>query len=176
MKNFWNYVISFLCIIGGIYFILKPNYTFSSLVYYLGLIILVIGIIKILYSLLNKENNFSLGNSFWSGIINIIFGIILMVNKQGIQSMISSILGIWLIISSTSNLVLFFNKTNRTSVDVRYLVKTILKLILGIIVITTPIITFIFVGWVLGVILVAIGIGNLINIYQKRNVYKVKIK
>ena len=41
---------------------------------------------------------------------------------------------------------------------------------------TTPIITVIFVGWVLGIILIIVGIAIIYNAYTSKNVYKVKIK
>ena len=177
MKNIWNYVLGFLFILGGVVLIFRPNVSFQNLVYYLGLILLITGIFKIVTSILRHDSFLLPGSFFLGGILNSLFGIILMNNKSAAVNLIPTILGIYLIISGASGLGLLINNKRYTkNIDTKMLVENILKLALGIIVMTTPIITVVFVGWVLGLILILIGVGIIFNDYRQKNVYKVKIK
>lgn len=176
-ENLWNYILGILCILGGIILIVQPNVSFQNLVYYVGLILFITGAFKAIISIVRKENFLLPGNFFLGGIFNIIFGIILMNGKAFTVNLIPRILGIWLIVVASSGIALVINGkriTNKT--DKRYLMENILKLIFGIIILTTPIITVVFVGWVLGIILILVGISIIYNAYQEKNIYKVKIK
>lgn len=176
-KKIWTYIIAILCIIGGVYLIIKPTLSFETLVYYIGLVLLLTGIIKVLASLIIKESFLLPGNYFFGGILNGLFGIILMNNKSTAVNIISTIIGLWLIISGVSGLALILNlKRNKNIIDNNLLITNILKLILGIIVLTTPIITIVFTGWVLGLILILVGIIMIINSFKNNKIYKVKIK
>ncbi len=176
-KKFWTYVIAILAIIGGIFLILKPEQSTSDIVYYIGLIMLIIGAFKVVASLINKDSIMLPGSFFFGGIINILFGIILMNNSSGVTKTLSIIIGLWLIINAASNLALVLNyKKNNNSIDTTFIVSNILKLILGIIVLTTPIMGVIFTGWVLGIILIIIGVGLIFNSNKTKKTYKVKVK
>ncbi len=176
-KKIWTYIIAILCIIGGVYLIIKPTLSFETLVYYIGLVLLLTGIIKVLASLIIKESFLLPGNYFFGGILNGLFGIILMNNKSTAVNIIPTIIGLWLIISGVSGLALILNlKRNKNIIDNNLLITNILKLILGIIVLTTPIITIVFTGWVLGLILILVGIIMIINSFKNNKIYKVKIK
>lgn len=176
-KKIWNYIIAILLILGGIYLIFEPVNASSNLVFYIGLILTIIGVFKVLSSIINKENFLLPGNFLFNGILNTLFGIILMTNSTTTLKIISTIIGIWLIISATSGLALLFNlKNNKNTINNNLLVSYILKLIIGIIVLATPIITIILTGWVLGIILVLIGVYMIVNSLSKKSTYSVKIK
>lgn len=176
-NNFWNYVLGILFILGGIVLIFKPNFSFQSLVYYVGVVLLITGIFRVIMSIIGHESFLLPGNYFLGGALNALFGIILMINKEAAVNLIPTILGLWLIISGVSGLALVINGKRVTKqINSRYLIENILKLVLGIIIMTTPIITVIFVGWVLGIILIIVGIAIIYNAYTSKNVYKVKIK
>ena len=177
MKNIWNYVLGFLFILGGVVLIFRPNVSFQNLVYYLGLILLITGIFKIVTSILRHDSFLLPGSFLLGGILNSLFGIILMNNKSAAVNLIPTILGFYLIISGASGLGLLINNKRYTkNIDTKMLIENITKLFLGIIVLTTPIITVVFVGWVLGLILIAIGCVIIFKDYRQKNVYKVKIK
>lgn len=176
-KTIWSYIIAILCIIGGIYLILEPVGASSNLVFYVGIVLTIVGVLKILSSLINRENFLLPGNFLFSGIINTLFGIILMTNSTTTLKAISIIIGVWLIISAISGIALIFNfQNNKNTISNNILVSYILKLIIGIVLLTTPIITIIFTGWILGIILVLIGIYMIINNFPKKSTYSVKIK
>lgn len=175
MKNYKNYIIAILLIIGGIYLVIKPNMTFQNLIFYVGLIMLIVGISKVLVSITSSLSMLMPGSYFLSGGLTALFGLILMLNKSSAVNIVPKIIGAWLIITSLSNIALYLNLNSKTK-DIKELIKNIVILVLGILCLTTPIITIIFVGSVVGLILIAAGIYMIITTYQNKNVYKVKIK
>ena len=97
-----------LLVLGGFYLIFSPSNTFSSIVYVIGLLLVIYGGIIVIYSLINRSNLMVFGNVLFSGCINILLGIILMVNKNGTIMMLSRLLGIWLIVKSLFSLSLYY--------------------------------------------------------------------
>ena len=59
---------------------------------------------------------------------------------------------------------------------IKQILTNVAKLILGIIVFTTPIISIIFSGTILGIILIFVGVAIIISCVKTTNTYKVKIK
>ena len=174
-KKIWSYIISVLCILAGIYFIINPKESFSSIVYYLGIILLVVGVLKIISAFVDK-NSYSPSIRVFSGLVNMLFGVILVSNPEMTVKLVTVFLGIYLILTSISNLLLLFSMSKSGVVNNELIVQAILKLILGIIVFTTPIISIIFTGAVIGVLLIVCGIYTIIKTSKKEVTYKVKVK
>ncbi len=173
-KKIWTIIIGVGLIVLGGFLITKPNQTFESLIYYLGLAILVVGVLKVISGIVNRDNKSYASSSIFNGILNIIFGIILMNTTTLTIKLISVFIGIWLILSAGIQLLYIFNIN---SLMPRYNMLTeIVKLIIGIIVLTTPVITTVFSGLVVGIILIIIGVYTLINMKEEEKVYKVKVK
>ena len=149
-----------LLILGGFYLIFSPSNTFSSIVYVIGLLLVIYGGIIVVYSLIDKDSLTVFGNVLFSGLINILLGIILMVNKNGTIMMLSRLLGVWLIVKSLFSLSLYYGSNIKDKKEI----------------ITTPIISIIFTGTIIGIICVLIGVYNFYDMYTNKSVYKVKIK
>lgn len=60
--------------------------------------------------------------------------------------------------------------------DKKEIITDLVKLVLGIVILTTPIVSIIFTGTVMGIICVIIGVYNFYDMYSNKSVYKVKIK
>lgn len=172
-KKIWNYIISILCIVIGIYLIIKPVKSFETVVYAIGIILLVEGIIKCIFYLIKKEKISSIALA--EGIINIVFGLILVGNPNLTVKVVSIFIGIWFIIKSSADLYEVLSLKKNT-ISHRDLVVCIIKLILGLIILTTPIIATIFTGYLLGVLIVLIGVVNIINNIKDKKDYSVKVK
>lgn len=162
-----------LLILGGFYLICSPSNTFSSIVYVIGLLLVIYGGIIVVYSLIDKDSLTVFGNVLFSGLINILLGIILMVNKNGTIMMLSRLLGVWLIVKSLFSLSLYYGSNIK---DKKEIITDLVKLVLGIVILTTPIVSIIFTGTVMGIICVIIGVYNFYDMYSNKSVYKVKIK
>lgn len=179
MKKVWTYIIAVLCIIAGIVLLIKPEESTANIIYYLGIVLLVIGIVKILGSIINKNSVLSPGSYLFGGILNTLFGLFLMVSQEKTLAFVRIPIGLWLILVSSSNLALILNyKRSNNNINIKLLIANILKLIIGIVILTVPRIVVFFTGWVLGVILVFIGVYVIIvNISkEKKSIYKVKVK
>ena len=96
-----------------------------------------------------------------------------MVNKNGTIMMLSRLLGIWLIVKSLFSLSLYYGSNIK---DKKEIATDLIKLVLGILILTTPIVSIIFTGTVMGIICVIIGVYNFYDMYTNKSVYKVKIK
>lgn len=173
-KKIWNYVIGIIFIIGGIFLLFNPNEGISSIVKYVGALLLVVGLVKVLYSLLDKV--YLKDENMTSGILNIVFGLILFLNSSGTIKFISILIGIWLILSSIPSLILLLNANDKNIVERKALINSIVKLVLGIIILITPVITWIFTGIVMGFILIIIGVYIIFTYKDTNKVYKVKVK
>ena len=162
-----------LLILGGFYLIFSPSNTFSSIVYVIGLLLVIYGGIIVVYYLIDKDSLTVFGNVLFSGLINILLGIILMVNKNGTIMMLSRLLGVWLIVKSLFSLSLYYGSNIKYKKEI---ITDLVKLVLGILILTTPIISIIFTGTIIGIICVLIGVYNFYDMYTNKSVYKVKIK
>lgn len=171
-KKIWTILIGVGLIVLGTFLVIDPNQTTQNLIYYLGVALLVIGILKIISGIVNKENKTYLTSTISNGVLNILLGIILMTTTTLTIKVISIFIGIYLIISSSSELLFRFNFG---SIMKNNMYVQIIKLILGVIVLTTPVITIVFSGLVMGIILIIIGVYTLINMKDDEE-YKVKIK
>lgn len=174
VSKFWTYVIGILCVIGGILLILNPYQSMSSLVFYVGLTMLITGIIRIVASIFIKSY-FIPGSGFLSGVWNILFGIILMSDSEDALEVISLFLGLWFLVSAISNIISII-RYRKIYVDYLFLAKAILKLILGILVFVTPIVPAVLTGTVLGIVLIVIGVITIVTYKDDENIYKVKVK
>ncbi len=173
-KRVWNLIIGLGLITLGIFLIIKPDQTFENLIMYIGITLLIVGVLKIVSSIINKQKMLLPGSVIFNGVLNILLGIILITTSSITIKLISIFIGIWLIMSSFSKLLFLYNFKEDI---VKYnMFLQILKLIIGIIVLTTPVITSIFSGLVIGIILIVIGIWTIINEKEEEKIYKVRVK
>ncbi len=172
-KKIWTILIGIGLIVLGTFLVIDPNQTTQNLIYYLGVAFLVIGILKIISGLVNKENKAYLTTSISNGVLNILLGVILMTTTTLTIKVISIFIGIWLIISSSMQLLFSFNLG---SIMKHNMYVQIIKLLIGVIVLTTPVVTIIFSGLVIGIILIILGVYTLINMKEEEEIYKVKVK
>ena len=110
------------------------------------------------------------------GFLNSIFGLILLFNPDVTVKVISIFIGLWFISTALSSLVLVLNIKSRDSLSQSVLVTNVIKLIIGIVVLTTPIISVLFTGIFLGICLIVIGVFVLLGAKSDEKVYKVRVK
>ena len=173
-KKHFTYLIGILLIAGGIYLVISPTKTFANIVYYAGIFVLINGLVKLLSAIINKDG-INPDSNLLGSIINIVFGIIIMNNSKAAIEIIPIFIAIWLIISAVLALGLQF-KFRNYSLDVKKFASNVCKLVLGLIVLTMPVIPIIFTGWVLGIILIIIGVFTIASYKETDSIYKVKIK
>lgn len=83
----------------GIFLFLKPETTISTISYIIGIIILLLGAFSISKYYTNK-NKSNIDFSLIYGILSIIVGIIIILNPTAIATIITFVLGFWIVINS----------------------------------------------------------------------------
>ncbi len=169
-KKIWSIIIGIIFIVGGIFILFNPATSINNLVKYMGVILFIAGILRTIYSLIDKDYNY-----LSTGIMNIIFGIILFFASNITINLISILLASFLITSGVLSLIFVYALQSPT-LSMNILITSIMKILIGLIIIATPIITWIFTGITLGIILIIIGIIVMFSYKDKEVVYKVKIK
>ena len=169
-KKIGSYLFGALLILFGVIFIISPESAFETIVLTIGIILIVFGGLKIILAL--KSSNPYASYSVAGSIFSIVFGIILIGNQETAIKIIPIILGIWLLITGITTL-LFLLKTNS---DKKLIFRPILKIIVGAIAFTLPVIPIIATGIVLGIILILSGITTIANVKDEEVIYKVKVK
>lgn len=164
-KKTWTYVLGALLIGFGVTFILSPSETFESIVLIAGVLLLIFSGMKIVSSL--KTNT-----SYTGSIIGIIFGLVLILNREAAVKVIPVLLGVWLLVSGLSSLAYLKNING----DSKLITKAILKAVLGFVALVLPVIPVIATGIVVGIILVLSGISTITNARDDEVIYKVKVK
>ena len=164
-KKTWTYVLGALLIGFGVTFILSPSETFESIVLIAGVLLLIFSGMKIVSSL--KTNT-----SYTGSIIGIIFGLVLILNREAAVKVIPVLLGVWLLVSGLSSLTYLKNING----DSKLITKAILKAVLGFVALVLPVIPVIATGIVVGIILVLSGISTITNARDDEVIYKVKVK
>lgn len=175
-KKVWTFIIGILLIVGGLVLFIEPEQSFAKLVSFIGIILIVTGVIKVVYAFVSRNSLLMPGNVFMGGFLNSIFGLIFLFNPDVTVKVISIFIGLWFISTALSSLVLVLNIKSRDSFSQSMLVTNIIKLIIGIVVLTTPIISVLFTGIFLGICLIVIGVFVLLSAKSDEKVYKVRVK
>lgn len=166
-----SYIIGILFIIFGIMFVLSPAGTFESIIYLAGLVIVIYGALKIYMSV--KSDNPYASLSITGAILSVIFGLVLIANRDVAVKVIPVILGGYLLINSLPSLIfLIKNNSNR-----KLIIKSLLKVVVGLCALLVPTFPVAIFGIVLGAVLILSGVTMIMNAREDEEViYKVRVK
>lgn len=125
----------------GLIIAYNPNTTFQIISYVLGGILIAYGVIKIIEYFKMKDVNSLYSNELSFGVIAVLFGIVVIVCSDMIETMIRIIIGIWIIYSGVMRLGLAirlqkFDSDNRIWVPVLFI--ALAMLLCGIYIIASP--------------------------------------
>ena len=164
-----TYASGIILIILGALFIISPKSMFESIVWITGVIIIALSIISIATSLSSKNVS-----SYFlvSSLLGLILGIVLLYNREGAIKIIPILLGIYLLITGISKLIIMAKANYKYDI----MFPTVIKIVLGSICLFTPVIPIVITGIIIGIFLILTGITNLSNIKTNEVVYKVKVK
>lgn len=118
MENFlkkagWTSVItSIIFAIIGLIMIFYPDTTMRFISTILGIFFIIVGIIKVISYFASKGNTTFFTNDIAWGLIAIIIGLVTMVYSNTIESLFRIVIGIWIIYSGFSRLMLSFSLKN----------------------------------------------------------------
>lgn len=145
-KNPSNLVSSILFLLIGIILFSDPNGIVSFISYILGIIIIIIGVVKIISSNKVIETH---DTQITLGILLTIIGIILIFCGPVIELMLRFFMGAWILISGVNKLVVALNLKDATNIWIKLLIVSILLIIIGLYVILKSNLVFSSIGLIM---------------------------
>ncbi len=171
-NNWWLVLIAgILFVILGVSFIVAPGAALVTTGMLIGLVILISGLAIMSYAI-SLSNTEGWGWKLAEGIIDIILGIIIMWNPFASAMLIPIAIGIWAIVRGV---ILFVDSFSYKKMGVQdwwgFLLLGILAVIIGFIVLGHIGASAIVTGWMIGIMLLAIGIAG---IYYSLRIKKIE--
>lgn len=164
-------IISIIMFIIGLIFIIYPEVSFTTITYILSILLIVNGI----YFLIEKESSIFFSSFLTLGVIELLLGIIMLVNPDIVKTLFPIVAGIIMITKSTLDLrlsiLLYRNNINSW---LSLLVCSIISIICGLIIILNPSIGTIALTTFLGILITVYSISNIIDtIIFKNNIKEI---
>ena len=171
-KTILNYIIGALIIAGGVFCFINPTGAIRDLLKYTGILFVIIGTVKIIYSSINKDA-FTIGSCGLIGIFFFIVGLILITTNFLTINFLSMLISIYLIGTGLSALIYCFKAKSYLN---SYFIGNLFKLIFGIALLIAPMINVVITGIGLGIVLVIFGLSFFVKPKNDSKVYSVKVK
>lgn len=98
-KNYWwvSLFSGLMLLLFGIWFLLAPLESFKSLTIVFGIILILTGLTELYFLIKSKTKMPDLLSYLWGGLLNVILGIILLLNPMTLLVIMSLLIGFWLI-------------------------------------------------------------------------------
>lgn len=164
-------IISIIMFIIGLIFIIYPEVSFTTITYILSILLIVNGI----YFLIEKESSIFFSSFLTLGVVELLLGIIMLVNPDIVKTLFPIVAGIIMITKSTLDLrlsiLLYRNNINSW---LSLLICSIISIICGLIIIVNPSIGTIALTTFLGILITVYSISNIIDtIIFKKNIKEI---
>lgn len=164
-------IISIIMFIIGLVFIIYPEVSFTTITYTLSILLIVNGI----YFLIEKESSIFFSSFLTLGVVELLLGIIMLVNPDIVKTLFPIVAGIIMITKSTLDLrlsiLLYRNNINSW---LSLLICSIISIICGLIIILNPSIGTIALTTSLGILITVYSISNIIDtIIFKNNIKEI---
>ena len=130
MKKY-DLITPIVLILSGLLLLFIPGGIINTVISIFGIIIIALGILSIIESVKDKQNNIGIAY----GILISILGIIFISNPSVIAGIIPLILGIWILIRLQ---YVFFLKDSGSEEWIKAMIVNILTLILGLVLVFNP--------------------------------------
>lgn len=154
MKNllkragFTSILSSIIFLLLGIFLVVNPNAIVKTISYVIGILLIIIGIVKIISYFTSKDDYIFYDYRLIYGVFCIVLGILVMFSGNAIASFFRIIIGVWILLNGASRLDLAIRlKETNTNYWALSLILSVLILVAGIYIIFAP-----------GTILVTLGI------------------
>lgn len=168
-------IFSIVLFLVGLFLLLKPETTLHAISYFIGLVLIIWGVIPIISFFSNKETQKYLEFSFICGVFSLIFGIIVMINPNIIGSIIPLLIGIWMMINGVTKLYysLTLNKENDATVSI---ILSIVILLCGLVLIFNPFGGAVVLTKIIGISVIIYSVIDLVECYTLKKTAKVFTK
>lgn len=164
-------IISIIMFIIWLIFIIYPEVSFIAITYILSILLIVNGI----YFLIEKESSIFFSSFLALGVIELLLGIIMLINPDIVKTLFPIVAGITMITKSTLDLrlsiLLYRNNINSW---ISLFICSIISIICGLIIIINPSIGTIALTTSLGILITVYSISNIIDtIIFKKNIKEI---
>lgn len=168
-------IFSIILFLIGLFLLMKPETTLHAISYFVGIVLIVWGIIPIITFFANKEKESYLEFSFIFGVFALIFGIIVMLNPNIIGSIIPLVIGIWMIINGITKLYysITINKEQNASAAI---VISLIILICGLLLVFNPFGGAKMLTKIIGIFIIIYSVLDLVECYTLKRTIKAVTK
>lgn len=165
-RIFWISIISTLImLIFGILLFIFPETVINSITIGMGVIFIMIGIVPIINYFRFRKKGFSTTFSFMLGIFCIVAGLILLMNKNILGTIIPILTGVWMIINSINRISISMDlRDDNISFWSITFIYAILTLILGVLLILDPVNGGKFVTKSIGIIICVYSVFDIVDL------------
>ena len=162
--NRYNILISLALIVLSIFLIIDPTTSFNAITIIIGIIVGITGLVELITYFTSPQEIKAFSFKLIIGVITTILGIVIIINAQTINTILTWVIGAWIIIESIIKLQIAFNIKGISDTSWKAIVIiSIITFIIGLIIILNPFATLITVGKVCGIMLL---ISELMNIIE----------
>ena len=164
-------IFSIILFLIGLFLLTKPETTLHAISYFVGIVLIVWGIIPVITFFANKDKENYLEFSFILGVFALIFGIIVMLNPNIIGSIIPLVIGIWMIINGITKLyyALTINKEKSASLSI---IISLIILICGLLLVFNPFGGAKMLTKLIGIFVIVYSVLDLIECYTLKKTVK----
>ena len=154
---------------------MKPETTLHAISYFVGIVLIIWGIIPVISFFSNKEKENYLEFSFICGVFALIFGIIVMLNPNIIGSIIPLLTGIWMIINGITKLFYAMN-INKESNATTSIIISLIILVCGLLLVFNPFGGAVMLTKLIGIFIIVYSILDLLECYTLNKTVKKVVK
>jgi len=143
---------------------MKPETTLHAISYFVGIVLIIWGIIPVITFFSNKEKESYLEFSFIIGVFALIFGIIVMINPNIIGSIIPLLTGIWMLINGITKLYYALNISKEGNATTSIIISLII-LVCGLLLVFNPFGGAVMLTKLIGIFVIVYSVLDLIECY-----------
>jgi len=168
-------IFSIILFFIGLFLLMKPETTLHAISYFVGIVLIIWGIIPVITFFSNKEKESYLEFTFIIGVFALIFGIIVMINPEIIGSIIPLLTGIWMIINGVTKLyyALSINKEGNATTSI---LISLIILVCGLLLVFNPFGGAVMLTKLIGIFVIVYSVLDLIECYTLNKSIKEVIK
>lgn len=164
-------IFSIILFLVGLFLLMKPEITLHAISYFVGIVLIIWGIIPIITFFSNKDKENYLEFSFICGVFSLLFGIIVMINPNIIGSIIPFLIGTWMIINGIIKLS-YALTINKESSATSSIIISVIILICGLLLIFNPFGGAIMLTKLIGIFVIVYSVLDLIECYTLKRTVK----
>lgn len=169
--NRYNILISLALIILSIFLIKNPTVSLNTITIIIGVIVEITGLVELITYFTSPQEIKAFSLKLIIGVITTILGVVIIINAQTINTILTWVIGAWIIIESIIKLQIAFNLKGLSNANWKFVVTfSIITFLIGLVIILNPFATLITVGKICGIMLL---ISEILNIFESMFILKI---